>query len=367
MVFETRLLTTKNVSEWSNLLKRLGCTQQDPHYLLEYLHIYERLPEGECKTHFGGEGLLYFYGSDDNFIIYPFFKRLITAPASYTSSAGPLYDIVSPYGYSGPLAHIEDRSIADKLWKAFFAVFDIYCKENNIVSEFCRLHPIHDNHTPVRNFSDKIVRKNNDIVFIDLTLSEEEIFRGMHEQRRRQARRAFKDPDLDVHFGISDNSGQCFFDIYTETMQRSEARPKYYFPMSFFNDAFEMLRGNIDITSISYKGNVIAAGLTLKYGEIAYYWLSGSKSEYFSLHPNILMICKTAFKLKKEGYKYFILGGGISGRDSLFRFKSRFSACFKEFYVYHKIHLAEKYGELVALRPNSGGTVGEYFPEYRRP
>lgn len=366
-MFETRLLTTNNVAEWNNLLKRLDCVQQDPHYLLEYLQIYERLPEGESKTHFGGEGLLFIYGDDDNFIVYPFFKRHVPTPAQHSSGIVGLYDIASPYGYGGPVAHIKDMGITDKLWKAFFAEFDQFCKERRIVSEFCRLHPFLENNKPTCYLSDRFVRRVNDIVFIDLTRSEEEIARGMATKRRQQAYKSMNNPDLDISFEISNNAPQCFFDIYTQTMQRAKAYRRYYFPLSFFNDTFKILRNHLTLASVSYKGDLIAMGIFIKYGRMAYHWLSGSKSEYFNLHSNVLIISQAISQLKKEGFKYLVLGGGVSGRDSLFEYKAQFSNSIKEHHIYQKIHLEKEYTELVELRGKTEETTDTFFPKYRQP
>ena len=114
-MFEVTLLTTKDKNQWLEILGRFE--DKDPHYLPGYLQIYENVSNGESFMHFGGQGMLFVYGDSKNFIIYPFFKRSISDLPFSEPSMDNLFDIVSPYGYGGPLAQIEHEAISEELWQ----------------------------------------------------------------------------------------------------------------------------------------------------------------------------------------------------------------------------------------------------------
>jgi len=363
--FGTKILLTKDRIQWQELLERSNL--KDPSYLSGFLQVYEEATRGESRTHFGGQGFLFVYGDNDNYIVYPFFKRSIAELPFSDDSVSDLFDIASPYGFGGPLAYTKEESITEELWTGFFDEFHDFCKQSNIVSEFCRLHPIFENHKPVAGFSRGITQKLGRIVYVDLSCSEDEIIRGISRRHRREAVKALKNQDLVFSLDIEASHPQCFYDLYTETMQRSAADKKYFYPQVFFSTMFHTLGEHLRFPHVTYQGEVISGALLLRYGEVVQaYWL-GAKSDYFHLYPNNLLLYLSLLQAKKEGAKYFILGGGLSVQeDSMFAFKAGFSRSFKDFYVYKKIHLENEYDKLIQLRDKYGGEIPEdFFPQYR--
>ena len=80
-------------------------------FTYEYAKLFEH-------TAFGGE--LWWFDE------YRFYKRPILGT--------PYFDIISPYGYAGPLP----RAYAPNIPK--------FCKWNDVIAEFARLHPFIENH-----------------------------------------------------------------------------------------------------------------------------------------------------------------------------------------------------------------------------
>lgn len=363
-MFEVTLLTTRDEKQWLEILGRFEL--KDPHYLPGYLEIYEKESNRESFMHFGGQGMLFVYGDSRNFIIYPFFKRSLSHLPFSDSDVKDLYDIISPYGYGGPLAQIEDETISEELWRGLFERFDDFCKESNIVSEFCRLHPIFENHRPVANFSRGVTQRLGRIVYIDLSSSEEEILAAMQKKRRRHVQRASENPDLGFCLEKEEEHCRCFFNLYTETMRRRRAHKKHFFPRGFFDAAFRTLGEHIMCAHIQYKGDIISGLLLLRYGDLVYSWLSANEPEYDLLHPNDLLFYRSFLESKKAGSRYFVLGGGVSSKeDSLFTYKAYFSSTFKDFYVYKRIHLKKEYERLVELQGYTGEMREDFFPQYR--
>ncbi|OGO21395.1 MAG: hypothetical protein A2144_00300 [Chloroflexi bacterium RBG_16_50_9] len=362
-MFKLIILSTNEEKQWRGLLD--GYKHQSPHYLPEYLSVYENEKNRDSFSHFGGQGTLAVYGDSSNFIIYPFFVRSISNLPFSVPSTDDLHDIVSPYGYGGPLAQIEDWAIYKELWTGFFETFDRFCRESKIVSEFCRLQPILGNYQPVADFSHGVVQQLGQIVYVDLSRSEEEIFTGMAKGHRRHTRRTLENPDLQLCFEKEERYFQSFFYLYTETMQKVGAHKKYYFSQDFFDRVFRTMGNHLGFSYVIYQGEIITVLLTLTYGYQTYSWLSGTKNKYYQLHPNTALIYKSFLQAKRAGSKYFILGGAASGSQSLFEFKAGFSELRKDFYVYKKIHLKEQYEKLVELQGYEDKVNGEFFPQYR--
>jgi len=363
-VFESKILTTKDQKEWHNILDRFNV--KDVNYLLEYLAIYEQEHKKAPFLSFGGQGLLYVFGDDRNSIIYPFFKRSISVLTFLGVNTRDLYDIVSPYGYGGPLGFTEDSAVVEELWRNYFTKFHIYCQENNIVSEFCRLHPFFENQKQVGNFSNGTIQMVGQIVYVDLSLSEDDLLKQISKGHRRKIRKIAKEPNILFRTDIPDNGPQLFFDIYTENMLRISANEKYLFSTDFFKAAFSSLDKNIHLWRICYKEDTCAAWIILTGGNIAYAWLSGSKAEYMRLNPNNILIYRSILRLKQLGFKYLIMGGGRSTlKDSLYDFKAGFSPLNKDFYVYKYIHIPKEYQRLIESQNYKGLSNEEFFPKYR--
>ena len=149
-------------------------------------------------------------------------------------------------------------------------------------------------------------------------------------------------------------------------MRRNKADNHYFFPLDFFEQAFQSLGENLHFPHVHYRNEIIAGLLIVRYGDLAYSWLSGSNPDYLHLRPNDLMFGGTIWDLKKAGFRYFVLGGGVSSaEDSLFEYKANFSKLRKDFYVYKRIHLEKEYERLVKLREQAGEIPGDFFPKYR--
>lgn len=92
----------------------------------EYAKIYELNGDGKVEK--------FKYESEDGRVEYLFLKRKIEL------SKEEYYDIITPYGYGGPLFFPESSEKLPKLTSDFREEFEDYCKKNKIVSEFIRFH-----------------------------------------------------------------------------------------------------------------------------------------------------------------------------------------------------------------------------------
>src|SRR5699024_3881885 len=105
----------------------------DIYFEQDYGKLYEKHEKGKSES-FDFKSV---YGD----IKHIFIKREIS-----TLIDGELYyDIITPYGYGGPIILDYKEGCRDLLIKEYRENFQKYCDNHNIVSEFVRFHPIENN------------------------------------------------------------------------------------------------------------------------------------------------------------------------------------------------------------------------------
>ena len=155
-----------NKKYWKKILDKNNIN--DILYFPEYLMLWELNGDGIAKN--------FFYKCDYGIVLYPFLIRKINDLEFFQQMKIDeiFYDITSPYGYGGPLVKPYNKSDKKLLLEGFIKEFSLFCKKNNIVSEFTRFHPLMENHA---NFIDRLeIEKMNSIIYVDLSVSEEELW-----------------------------------------------------------------------------------------------------------------------------------------------------------------------------------------------
>src|SRR5690606_14882609 len=244
--------------------------------------------------------------------------------------------------------------------KAFFKTnFIEFCKSENIVSVFSRLHPLIEQTNIIENLGE-IVNLNKTVA-IDLTKSAEEQrkeYRKSLKSELNQLRRK----EIVVREANTKEEIDAFIAIYYETMDRVEATANYYFSKEYF---YEFLN-NQDFDAkllIAVKDNkVIAGAIFTLTDKIMQYHLAGTTEEYIRETPMKLILDEARLLGNQTTAISLHLGGGVGGsdEDSLFRFKSGFSKDFKQFSVWKYIVNQAVYDEL-----SKGKEVSGFFPLYR--
>jgi len=325
-------------SKWSEIIKQADV--YDFHHTA-YFH--------KIDTEFPSK-LLYFSDAE-NFIALP----IIIRPIEGTE----YFDITSVYGYAGPVYRF-DKDYEEKELVAFFqSSFRLFCKEQNIVSVFSRLHPLIEQKNILPELGNIV--DLNKTVSIDLTLSADEqrkVFRKSLKSELNQLRRK----EIEVKEAIRKEEIDQFIAIYYETMDRVNATPNYYFSKEYF---YEFLN-NADFNSkllVAVKDNkVIAGAIFTLTDKIMQYHLAGTTEEFIKETPMKLILDEARLLGNETSAESLHLGGGVGGHDddSLFRFKSGFSKNFKQFSVWKFIVDQEIYDELSETKEKSN-----FFPLYR--
>ena len=343
-------------NEWQNLVNLYDI---DVSFSPNYFKIWEDCGDG--KAH------VVLYESCMGMVLYPFLIRKIDT----VSKNGKYFDISTPYGYGGPLILNCKNINNEELTKNFRRKLNDYLYKIGVISEFIRFHPIIENHSLFLNSNEIEVQKNNSVIFVDLSLSEEEIWKNYKANNRKNIKKAIRN-DIEVIIDYDFEYIDEFLKIYYSTMSRNNAKKYYYFPKSFFR-LIQLFKNNFVLFVSKIKDKIISVEIAFYDRNIIYSFLGGSIPEYFSIRPNNILKHKLILWAKGKKIRYFLLGGGYSYCDGIFKYKNSFSKDgIKDFFIGKKIHNYEIYNLLVRewkQKNNINNALDDYdlnyFPLYR--
>lgn len=329
-------------AKWNNFLKLS--------YIYDFHHtaFYHQIDNNY-------NALLFTAEDNENFIALP----LVIRPIDGTE----WFDATSVYGYCGPISNKRDFDFSPDFLHFFRSNFIAYCKANNIVSIFSRLHPLINQEELFSGLGQVIPL--NKTVAIDLRLTPEE--------QRKQYRKSNKSEINQLRkkgFTVEDSTSfehiERFIEIYYETMDRVQASAYYYFDKAYFHSFLNNPYFGNKLLSVKYEGQIIASAIFTITDKIMQYHLAGTVEAFIRLTPMKLILDEARLLGNELGLEFLHLGGGVGGSDddSLFRFKSGFSDLFHQFSVWKYILDEEKYDYLVKERGLSQ-SGSAFFPLYR--
>ncbi len=323
----------------------------DIYFEPEYGQLYEKMEQGKLEQ--------FHFKNDVGSIFYQFIKR----PIDISIDNKEYYDLVTPYGYGGPLIIECNEKYKTKLVNDFKVEFHKYCRQNYIVSEFVRFHPVLDNAKDFQSiYKLESIRKT---VGTNIYGNEDPIRSEFSKSARKSIRRAL---NSQVNFRVIEKptSLSNFIGIYYSTMDRNDASDYYYFDDEYFNNCLKLFKDQILLVEVIYEEKVIAAGFYFVYGDFIHAHLSGTLTEYLHLSPAYIIKYATAIWAKENNIQLIHYGGGTtnSEHDPLYQFKKKFGRNTEfEFHVGKKLWDEETYEKLC----QNTGMIGDtnYFPAYR--
>lgn len=341
-----QIFTLEKSEQWDEIV--CSFKQHDVYWLSGYVKAF--------KLHGDGEPLLICYDDGATKGINVVMKRDVSKDSRFKGRIpeGEYFDFATPYGYGGWLIEGDET---DKL----FSEYEKWCKENGIISEFVRFHPVVENHTFSEKYYDVVALGQTVAMKLD---SPDVIWSNISSKNRNMIRKAEKS-GIEIHIGNSVDLYKTFMEIYNGTMQRDNATDYYYFKSEFYDSIRCDLEDNAKIFYAVKDSQIIAASIIIYDNGYLNYHLSGSLAEFRNLAPSNLLLYKAALWGSENGYKTFHLGGGVgSGEDNLFKFKRAFyrgdDLC--RFCIGKKIFIEDRYNELVNMRSE---TESSFFPKYR--
>jgi hypothetical protein len=348
------VLGVEQAEQWNEHLQQVP--RSDIYFTAEYCRIYEENGDGKAQ--------LFVYRRGGEFVCYPYLLRNISGLplVAGLNLDHEVYDISTPYGYGGPLTNVLEPADRAVIFQEFEAVFHEYCKEQHIVTEFVRFHPILSNYEDYQAVDPSFERNT---IYINLDLGEEELQRHYSRDNRNRIRRARKE-GLTVAQGDTGNLSQLL-KLYYSTMDKKQAHNYYYFSEQFFANTMQFLGSQVELVEVKYGDKVIASAMFMSKGEFVHYHLMGSDKQYLPVAPINLLIHYAALQAKERGYRYLHLGGGSTGNDNLFRFKRSFNEqAMADFYIGKKVHCASLY-QAITEHIEIPAASQAYFPVYRHP
>lgn len=324
----------------------------DIYFEPNYGKICEKIENGKCE--------IFEYSSGLGTVYHMFIKREIDTKIDDTV----WYDLITPYGYGGPVIKECRKDCRAELIKEFEYEFEKYCKENRIVSEFIRFHPIVGNANDFKDMYHVSYIRNtvgtNLADFVDPFQSE------FSKSCRKNIRRALK---AGVSYRITKNPSNLdnFKKIYYSTMDRNKADDFYYFDDDYFQQCLKLLREHLLLVEAVYEDQIIAAGLYFVYDKTIHIHLSGTLSEFLHLSPAYILRYAVTDWGKENGYQLIHHGGGRSNspNDNLYLFKKRFGQNTEfKFHIGKKVWNEEIYKELCNIKGIDNQV--DFFPAYRK-
>ncbi len=340
------IYTLESAECWDKIVRSFR--DYDTYWLSGYVKAF--------KINGDGEPHLFYYEDEACRGINVVMKRDIAEDKNFKGKipAGEYFDISTPYGYGGWLIEGENTD-------GLFSNYDNWCKNNGIISEFVRFHPLIKNHIQCTSFYNTVVLGS--VVTMPLE-SPELIWSNLTSKNRNMIRKAEKN-GIEIFNGSFPSIYKEFKNIYNSTMDKDQAESYYYFDDSFYESILNDLPDNARVFYAKLGDNIIAASIMLICGSRMNYHLSGSLKEYSSLAPSNLLLYIAALWGNENSCKTLYLGGGVgSSEDSLFKFKKVFNRneCTDRFVIGKKIFIQNKYDFLLELR---GDIESSFFPAYR--
>ncbi|MDF2787340.1 MAG: hypothetical protein K0S80_438 [Neobacillus sp.] len=352
------VISFEDVPKWEKKMNELS--KKDVFYRLCYSKLYQEIGDGDPY-------LFFFENEQGQKLCYSFLKRKLNKLPflSEDLEGAALYDIITPsYGYGGPLYDHADYPLIQQ----FRREFEDYCKEENIITEFIRFHPLLQNQRYMENFLE--VSYDRETVYVDLTKSQDELISDYHKNHKRNVTKAIKN---NLEFRVFRGSQieeqlKTFYEMYSETMDKLNASDYSYFSSDYLQNLVSGFEDHSIMGAVFYKDKMVAAALCMYDGGTLHYHLGCSKQKFLNLGTSIFMLHNIALWGKENGLQSFHLGGGHIGRDSLFQFKHRFNIKGTlDFYIGKKVHNPEIYKTLIGkweeyyLKPSNN----YFFPAYR--
>lgn len=324
-----------------------------------YKDIYFEPAYGKlCEAIEEGTAEVFRLETDDGIISNMFMKKHLPEDLDPEQK---YFDITTPYGYGGPII-LEIKGNKERLLREYKDQFAKYCKDNKIIAEFIRFHPILRNDLDFNNvvntfFARKTVAtvvKDSDDPF------QEEFSRSARKSIRRVLRR-----DFDYEIIRRPENLKNFIKIYEDTMNRNDANDFYYFSTEYFENLLKYFKDQVLTINVIVEDACIASGLYFVYGKYLHAHLSGTSSEYLEYSPAYLLKYLTCEWSNENGIDYIHYGGGTTNNpeDSLLKFKSKFTKKgLLDFHIGKKIYDKTIYDKMVN---KSKKNHSNYFPKYR--
>jgi hypothetical protein len=332
-------------------------------------HLYNRLLKQLPSNPFlfidllvcqDNEEIKYFTLWDQNeslLVLMPIIIRKIDIDINATN----YYDVISPYGFTGPIFSENIDLIAIK---EFWKKVDKWYLKNNVVSEFIRF----DLNKNRMGYSGLVEPTLN--IICGKILPANELWGNFNKKVRNNVRKALS-VGLNAHIlhrNITLKKIEEFYEIYSHTMERVNAENIYHYDLDYFVKLITHNPDSCALAIVYMENEPISGELLLISDKIIFSFLGGTQESYFNTRPNDLLKWEVMKWAYKHGFKYYLLGGGRKICDSLYDYKKKFFPKDEDwiFYTGRKIVNNNVYNILVSqTKVSEDCYLTNFFPLYR--
>ena len=232
--------------------------------------------------------------------------------------------------FGGPLTENNSTIIADSLLRKYNEIVKskaIYSQFRNIfdTTEFAKVFTNNGYH-----FEEHLD------IFLDLTLSINELEQNLHKERKRNISKAEKEGLVFKQINELDELNNVI-SLLKKTYNRIKV------PMSYeelFIQSKKLLGDKVKFFGAYYDGIMIAGQVRLCYKDTVYAWYSGSDTNYLNKRPNDFLLWNVILWSKENNYKVFDFGGAGNPNSpyGVRDYKLKFGGKLVEFGRYEIIH-----------------------------
>jgi len=258
------------MGKWNYLLSKLPERHSDVYFAPDYLNLYQfGTKEGKVR--------LLKFENDDGICLYPYIERDI--PLELTEGT-ILKDIITPYGYGGPIS----TTYSPKFLKSFNKALNSFFMDMSYISEFVRFHPVIENYRS-RECNCIFLHKTFGVDFSKHSFDNLEFWKDSFKRGVKRAQKFNLNFEIQV---LNKENLSNFVEIYKSTMERNEALNYYFFESEYWNLLLELSKKNECIlANVLYKGKTISSAIFLIWrNTYIHYHLGGSIFEYLNMRPN---------------------------------------------------------------------------------
>ncbi|MFJ7416665.1 GNAT family N-acetyltransferase [Streptomyces sp. NPDC098077] len=273
-------------------------------------------------------------------------------------------DLSVPNGYGGPFVA---GTVSEQECAGFWRLVDGWACQERLVAGDVRLSLHLDEVLPMRGWETVHVSDN---VVVDLRARADPCA-GFSSSLRRNIARAGRS-DVEIGQARDVVSWEIFRKLYTETMNRREARSDYYFSAAFFAGLRSRFEDAGLFLAYDAAGEALSGELFVTSPSRSYSLFSASSSRGLKVHANEAVKSEAIRHCADSGRDCYVLGGGNAPDDGLFQYKLRFAPQGRRaYYVGRRVFDRTSYDALVgerqrwALRKTGGPYVPDRFPAYR--
>lgn len=342
--------TMDEAGQWLNVWERTG---REPFAHPSYVRLFARP---------GDKALALYWQSQGSEVLLPLILRSLPDEPWAISTGSIWHDAISPYGYGGPFFSGQPN------WQAFYTDLLAWMRRQQVLTAFIRASL--ENVPPPLELEGYEALALSENVAVDVSRSPDEQWGHYEHKVRKNVKKAQRaELSVEIHTDFRHLSG--FLEIYHRTMKRRSAGDWYYFDESFFKTFDEQLRGNFVVAEVFQGEQLVSTELILESEKFLYSYLGGTREEAFVHAPNDLLKHAVIDYGRQKGKLAYVLGGGYSPDDGIFRYKRTFDkAGVRPFFGVRLIANTAVYAVLVEARYQAvpaSGVAGHFFPAYRAP